>query len=60
MRGGCNDFPYAMLDTARNIFFFHPGSFSTVQNGAVVSAGIPLAGTYTVSGAFARAKRLPE
>ncbi len=52
---GINGFPYAMLDTTRNIFFFHPGTFATVQNGAVVSAGIPTAGTYNVSGAFARA-----
>jgi hypothetical protein len=50
-----NGFPYAMLDTTRNIFFFHPGTFSTVQNGAVVSAGVPTAGSYSVSGAFARA-----
>ena len=50
-----NFLPYVVLDTARNLFFFHPGTFTTVKQGAVVSAGIPTAGTYSVSGAFARA-----
>lgn len=50
-----NSFPYLMLDTTRNIFFLEPGTFGTVQNGAVASAGISMAGRYNVSGAFARA-----
>jgi len=47
--------PYVMLDTTRGLFFFHPGTFATVKEGAVVNAGIPTAGTYRISGAFARA-----
>jgi len=49
-----NFFPYVMLDTARNLFCLHPGTMDTVKNGAVVSVGVPVAGMYSVSGAFAR------
>ncbi len=48
-------YPYVMLDTARNLFLFHPGTFATVQNAAVVTVGIPTNGRYSISGAFARA-----
>ncbi len=48
-------FPYVMLDTARNLLLLSPGTFTTVQIGAVVTVTVPSAGPYDVSGAFARA-----
>jgi hypothetical protein len=47
-------FPYALLDLARNTFYLHPGTFTTRKIGAVITVGVPDAGVYHVSGAFAR------
>src|SRR5450759_4024941 len=44
-------YPYAMLDTARRTFFYHPD----VRNGAVAGVRVPVSGTYDLSAVFARA-----